>query len=267
MMMLASVKNSKTAWFLIQTVATIVLIGVFISNGTQNSVWSIVIMLFCIFVLWANLFIKSPQTSTLDTPLFIPKEEALFLLSKYRHESMNQIQLVKAYSQLGKYDRMSRAIETLVSEARRQNEFSHLLNPILSYAAVSAAFEYTGAKLEIHLSENFSGRTLNLGASMRLANFIYDLFALAQELQEDTSADVNWVLTIQPEGQGLGFKLALLGEDVTEGYREEIKNLLGNHSFILQDLHNLETEHLLVEPVHSNIYARFVSIDGLSVFE
>ncbi|HEU4963127.1 MAG TPA: Spo0B domain-containing protein [Bacilli bacterium] len=78
-------------------------------------------------------------------------EESLEVLRIYRHDLMNQVQLLQAYSQMKKYDRLQEPIAALVAEAQRHTEWSAFPSSVISYVVLSRDIRY-GMMLKLHAS-------------------------------------------------------------------------------------------------------------------
>jgi len=90
----------------------------------------------------------SSKLETMDVRALM--EESLDVLRTYRHDLMNHVQLIRAYTQLKKFDRLQEPIGTLVEEARRHTEWSSLPSAMISYVVLSRDIQYP--MLNLHVS-------------------------------------------------------------------------------------------------------------------
>ncbi|MDB5083985.1 MAG: hypothetical protein JWN30_871 [Bacilli bacterium] len=266
----------------LQTVIALILVCLLASAHLFGAdIWRFLIAVILIIVLWANGIDWVRQRPELDVSV-VSKHELLTVLAKYRHEVLNQVQLIKAYIQLGKEERVASALNSLVQAARQHSELGQLWNPIISYAAISAKIDYPGLSIEIHtqldgqlpsnqrehdglLAVRDQMPKISDQSSNHLAEILYDLHGLAQELHEDTSADIQWLLTLIPDGNGVRLNLVLLGEAVTEAFCQEIVSWIGHKGLILLCM-NIDRLHQQLLENRVEINARLVSLTGQPIW-
>jgi stage 0 sporulation protein B (sporulation initiation phosphotransferase) len=124
-------------------------------------------------------------------------EESLEVLRIYRHDLMNQVQLLQAYSQMKKFDRLQEPIQSLVAEAQRHTEWSSFPSTILSYIVLSRDIRYP--MLQLHVSYEQSEES-SLEAEMVAARVLSDLLdGLGDESKsvlEPISVDI-WIVALR----------------------------------------------------------------------
>jgi stage 0 sporulation protein B (sporulation initiation phosphotransferase) len=134
-------------------------------------------------------------------------EENLEVLRTYRHDLMNQVQLLQAYSQMKKYDRMQEPIRALVAEAKRHTEWSSFPSPMISYVVLSRDIRHS--MLRLHATyEQVEVPTPE--AESRAAKVLSDILDCIGEqskfLLEPLSVDV-WIVSFS-QGYEIGWFLS-----------------------------------------------------------
>ncbi len=99
-------------------------------------------------------------------------EDSLEVLRTYRHDLMNQVQLIHSYSQMKKYDRLQGPIQNLIAEARRHTEMSAIASSMISYVVLSRDICYP--MLQVHATcEQAELPTLSIES--KAAELLFDL--------------------------------------------------------------------------------------------
>lgn len=152
---------------------------------------------------------KQDQTPTVREMM----EENLEVLRIYRHDLMNQVQLLQAYSQMKKYDRLQDPIAALVSEAQRHSDWSSFPSSIISYALLSRDILY--GMLRLHATYEQVAEPAP-EAELLAAQVLSDLLDLmgrhAQTLLEPAAVDV-WIVSFG-EGYEIGWFLSADGQTI-----------------------------------------------------
>ncbi|ASS74955.1 hypothetical protein CIG75_08130 [Tumebacillus algifaecis] len=126
-------------------------------------------------------------------------EDSLDVLRIYRHDLMNQVQLIHAYSQMKKFDRLQIPIQSLIAEAQRHTELSALASPMISYVVLTRDICYQ--MLQLHATYE-QLEIPSLKAEQQAALLLLDLLDLvgkhSMNLLEPLRMDV-WIVSF---GQG-----------------------------------------------------------------
>lgn len=140
-------------------------------------------------------------------------EENLEVLRTYRHDLMNQVQLLQAYSQMKKYDRMQDPIQAMVEEAQRHTEWSSFPSPLLSYVVLSRDIRHSMLRLHATYEQ---AEAPSPAAEARAAEVLSDILDCigdqAKYLLEPLPVDV-WIVSFS---QGYEIGWFLRGQDVEE---------------------------------------------------
>ncbi|MGB8954322.1 MAG: Spo0B domain-containing protein [Tumebacillaceae bacterium] len=126
-------------------------------------------------------------------------EESLEVLRTYRHDLMNQVQLIQAYAQMKKYERLQTPIQALVAEAQRHTEWSSFPSAMVSYVVVSRDISYP--MLTLHVSYEQKEAPLDeaeMLAAQVLSDMLDRLGAESKTVLEPIPLDV-WIVA---NGQG-----------------------------------------------------------------
>lgn len=131
-------------------------------------------------------------------------EESLEVLRIYRHDLMNQVQLLQAYSQLKKYDRLQEPIQAMVQEAQRHTEWSALPSPMVSYVVLSRDIKYPMLQLHVSYDQAEEPTDEAEGLAVCLLERLLDqLGELSKSLLEPISVDV-WIVSFR-QGYEIGW--------------------------------------------------------------
>jgi stage 0 sporulation protein B (sporulation initiation phosphotransferase) len=117
-----------------------------------------------------NQNVPSEQTKILEVRRLM--EDSLAVLRAYRHDLMNQVQLIQAYSQMKKYDRLQNPIQNLIAEAQRHTEMSSIPSPMISYVVLTRDISYP--MLQLHASYE-QLETPSLAAESKAAELLQGL--------------------------------------------------------------------------------------------
>ncbi|MBL0387044.1 Spo0B domain-containing protein [Tumebacillus sp. ITR2] len=124
-------------------------------------------------------------------------EDSLEVLRIYRHDLMNQVQLLQAYSQLKKYDRLHEPIQSLVQEAGRHTEWSSMPSSMVSYVVLSRDIKYQ--MLQLHVSYDQQEEPTEAAeflAARLLSSLLDTLGEQSKTLLEPLALDV-WIVSFR----------------------------------------------------------------------
>jgi stage 0 sporulation protein B (sporulation initiation phosphotransferase) len=139
--------------------------------------------------------------------------ESLEVLRNYRHDLMNQVQLLQAYSQMKKYDRLEAPIQTLVEEAARHTEWSSFPSPMLSYVVLSHDIRYSMLKVHATYEQmEAPSEVAELLAARVLSDILDCLGAYSLHVLEPLPVDV-WIVSFS---QGYEIGWFVCGQDGEE---------------------------------------------------
>lgn len=137
-------------------------------------------------------------------------EECLEVLRTYRHDLMNQVQLIQAYAQMKKYDRLQAPIRALVEEAQRHTSWSAIPSAMVSYVVLSRDISYLMLNLDVSYEEvNAPTPACEERAALLLADIFDQLGEASKTVLEPITLDV-WIVSF---GQGYEIGWSLQAED------------------------------------------------------
>ena len=126
-------------------------------------------------------------------------EESLEVLRTYRHDLMNQVQLIQAYTQMKKYERLQTPIQAMVAEAQRHTEWSSFPSAMVSYVVVSRDISYPMLTLHVSYEQKEApAEEAEMLAVQVLSDMLDRLGAESKTVLEPIPLDV-WIVA---NGQG-----------------------------------------------------------------
>jgi len=156
-----------------------------------------------------------PQDTAMEMRALM--EESLEVLRHYRHDLMNQVQLIQAYAQLKKFDRLQAPIETLVQEAHRHSEWSSFPSSMMSYVVLTRGILYPMMNLHVSYEHvEASSPDAEMEASRVLGALLDRLGAETKRLLEPLPLDV-WIASY-----GQGYEIGWFLRDVDAGALPDI---------------------------------------------
>jgi len=140
-------------------------------------------------------------------------EECLDVLRTYRHDLMNQVQLIQAYAQMKKYDRLQTPIRSLVEEAQRHTAWSSFPSAMISYVVLSRDISYLMLNMDVTY-EQIAAPTPECEerAALLLADLLDQLGEQSKTVLEPITLDV-WIVSF---GQGYEIGWSLSQEDLAK---------------------------------------------------
>ncbi|PWK06276.1 Spo0B domain-containing protein [Tumebacillus permanentifrigoris] len=131
-------------------------------------------------------------------------EDSLEVLRIYRHDLMNQVQLLQAYSQLKKYERLNDPIQALVKEAQRHTEWSAIPSSMVSYVVLSRDIKFQMLQLHVSYEQQEEPTEAAEWLAVRLLGSLLDsLGETSKTLLEPLPIDV-WIVSFR-QGYEIGW--------------------------------------------------------------
>ncbi|MGZ4030718.1 MAG: Spo0B domain-containing protein [Tumebacillaceae bacterium] len=144
-------------------------------------------------------------------------EESLEVLRIYRHDLMNQVQLLQAYSQMKKFDRLQQPIQALVSEAQRHTEWSSFPSTMISYAVLSRDIRYSMLQLHVSYEQTeVPSLEAEMMATRVLSDLLDDLGEESKTVLEPISVDI-WMVSFQ-QSYEIGWHVSGNGTEPHKAY-------------------------------------------------
>jgi stage 0 sporulation protein B (sporulation initiation phosphotransferase) len=147
-------------------------------------------------------------------------KEFLHLLSQYRHDVMNQVQLLKGYLQLQKYDRLHSPLETLIEDAQRHSALSNLPGTYLPYRLIQR--ELSAPLLHLNVLVENRERYQQEDAELRLLELLEELAESGESAAQDLGISVKWQVRVSDLENEVLIELMVLGEHVNDTYIEDL---------------------------------------------
>jgi stage 0 sporulation protein B (sporulation initiation phosphotransferase) len=130
--------------------------------------------------------------------------ESLSVLRTYRHDLMNQVQLLRAYTQMKKFDRLQGPIDAMVKEAERHTEWSSFPSPILSYTVLSRDIHYPMLRLHVTYEQaEVPSIEAEMLAGRMLSDLLDTLGEVSRTVLEPIPVDV-WIVSFR-QGYEIGW--------------------------------------------------------------
>lgn len=171
------------------------------------------------------------------------RRETLRILSNYRHDVMNHVQLIKGYMQLQKLDRLQGPLQKLVTDAHRHSAISNLPGTVLPFQLIQRDLSAPMMQLTVEVSDGADNwdseyELMLLEAIRRLAN-------AGEELSQELGIPVEWVAKFHRENGKLAISLHVLGEHVNDTYIEDVIAEFAGLGFRLQKQSKEEQQYIL----------------------
>lgn len=172
------------------------------------------------------------------------QKKALQMLSRYRHDWLNHIQLVQGYLQMKKYERMVGPLRTCVEEAKKHARLSSLSSPLLAYSLMEASLHYP--QLQIDIQASALPEHLPLAVEKELAHLLFSMCAKGDEIRQRRGQSVSWTFTLCHRGEnGLAIGLCITGENIEEAYIHEVISSLTEWGLVLEGADPVSGGHQL----------------------
>jgi hypothetical protein len=180
----------------------------------------LIVLIQCVFVCW---WWPRRQEEQRQAELRGQREEALRLLSQYRHDWLNHIQLVQGYLQMKKYERAAEPIRACVEEARKHAKLGSLASPLVAYRIMDVTLRYPLLQIDVQ-APGLTGGELPFAVEAELAETLYLICAEGGEWTNRTGRPVHWGFTILQRGtNGFAIGLHVSGESISD---ESIDNII-----------------------------------------
>lgn len=160
------------------------------------------------------------------------RKDTLQVLSLYRHDVMNQVQLIKGYTQMQKFDRLQSPVQKLVQDAQRQSALSNLPGEKLPYLLTLKDLSAPLVHLHIQWGES---RFQFMEESDWIA--VFERFIqLGEQAAHTTTMPVNWQLLIEEDVQQALIQLDVFGEDVNDTYIAELMQYFSREGWNVRNI-------------------------------
>ncbi|GAX90956.1 Spo0B domain-containing protein [Effusibacillus lacus] len=194
--------------------------------------WLAAVLCVAVFsiAIWAGLILPEEAEEEMVRQKLKSHKQSLEMLSHYRHDVMNQIQLLKGYLQLQIYDRLQAPIQKLVNDAQRHSVLSNLPGNELPYVLIKRelAAPMLHLQLEIEDKENWKEHL-----EQEIVTFINYLSAIGENLSQDLGIIAEWNMKLRLSGGAASITLAVLGEHVNNTYIAELIEEFGRKGLTL----------------------------------
>jgi hypothetical protein len=192
----------------------------------------------CAFVLIQGVYccwwLPLRQAAMREMELREQREETLRMMSQYRHDWLNHIQLVQGYMQMKKYERMADPIRTCVEEARKHAKIGSLPSPLVAYRVMEATLRYPLLQIDVQ-ALGFTGEDLPFVVESELADTFFEICAGGGELANRRGKPVNWSFSILQRGvEGFSIGLHVSGESITDEYVDEVISIVTGQGLVFE---------------------------------
>lgn len=161
------------------------------------------------------------------------QEEAIRLLSQYRHDVMNQMQLVKGYLQLKKFDKLQGPVGKLVADARRHSSLSNLPDPRLAYRLLARDLSVPVLVLQVELSDPEGA--WEYCRKRKFSDRLLQLADMGEMLTQRFGLRAEWNLTACERAETVAITLEILGDSVNDTYVDETVGLFAANGWTLSE--------------------------------
>ncbi|WP_018132407.1 Spo0B domain-containing protein [Effusibacillus pohliae] len=158
--------------------------------------------------------------------------ESLRMMSQYRHDVMNQIQLVKGYLQMEKFDRLQHPVQKLISDAQRHSALSNLPGTKLAYALIERDLLSPLLRLQVELAE--PGGEWDERLEDKILAVVMEVADAGETLSQELGVEAEWKLELHNRPQSFAITLRVLGEHVNDIYIQDVIEQLAAKNWDLQ---------------------------------
>jgi hypothetical protein len=171
------------------------------------------------------------------------RKESLRMLSHYRHDVMNHVQLLKGYLQLQKFDRLNGPIQNIVEDARRHSALSNLPGTDLPYTLIRR--DLSAPLLQLSVELNGSAEFRDPASGQKLFEKIVGLTEKGENLSQELGIPVSWNMKVGLESGKMTVSLHVLGEHVNDTYIDEVIEIFADKGFRLLEQSREGQEYIL----------------------
>lgn len=195
------------------------------------------LMAFASFVLlvssvWIGLYLPKHLRLEQRRQQTVMQKSFLQLLAQYRHDVMNQIQLVKGYMQLNKYDRLDHPIQTLILTSQKHSLMSNLPGDRLPFFLIEQDLSCSMISLQIVLE--MESAQLYPKTEEQLITMLQCLLAAGEHVSKEHVIQVAWNLRIMENQQEIAIILHVSGEHVNDTYITSLSEQLSAYTSVWQ---------------------------------
>ncbi|MFC4768445.1 Spo0B domain-containing protein [Effusibacillus consociatus] len=192
---------------------------------------------------WTLWYLPKPILNALHSAEQKGRKNAIQMLSQYRHDVMNHVQLIKGYLQLEKYDRLQGPIEKLVSDAQRHSVLSNLPGVTLPYTLIER--DLTASMLQLSAEVTTGVQNWNPEYELKLLDLLTELADAGENLSQELGIAVEWKIKIHKQADKEAITLHVLGEHVNDTYIEAVIGEFVHKGFHLQERIHDERQYIL----------------------
>lgn len=173
-------------------------------------------------------------------------EDTINLLRHYRHDWMNQLQLLQGYSSMGKLDKVKDKLNDCITTAEQERKLTNLTIPDTALWIITFNWRYNNFRLNYDVQ--VSGRSL-VGRDENLLNQLQDIMGIittnsdVMEMYEGQLLFVN----MDRSENGAGIQLTFTGNFPN---KQELENQL----LLKEHLHSVTIEEDKDEKIRCTIW-------------
>jgi hypothetical protein len=192
----------------------------------------------CAFVLLQGVYscwwLPLRQAAKREKELREQREKTLRMMSQYRHDWLNHIQLVQGYMQMKKYERIAAPIRTCVEEARIHAKIGRLPSPLVAYRFMEVTLSYPLLQIDVQ-APGLIGENLPFVVESELADTLFEICAKGGELANRRGQPVHWSFSILQRGvEGFSIGLHISGESINDDYVDEIISIVTGQGLVFE---------------------------------
>lgn len=212
--------------------------------GEFSFLFGIVMILSLIGAAWMGLYLPKQMQAEQEEQAGVLRRDALRILSHYRHDVMNHIQLLKGYMQLKKYERLEKPIQNIILDAYRHSALSNLPGRELAYFLIEQDASSPMVNLHVELDPILYRCEANV--EKKLIAALKEMFGIGERISQEQGSPMNWNLEIIRHDPGIAINLHVSGEHVNDTYIQSLKQALSANAFAWQESPGDDNESVLM---------------------
>lgn len=162
------------------------------------------------------------------------REETLRMLSQYRHDWLNYIQLVQGYMQMKKYERIADPIRVCVEEAHKHAKIGNLASPFVAYRVMEATLRYPLLQIDVQEPGVVEGE-IPFAVESELADILFAICSKGGDLTNQKGEPVKWSFSMFHRGSdGLAIGLHISGDSTSKAYIDQVIQMITEEGLVFE---------------------------------
>lgn len=202
-------------------------------SGESSYLSGIIFVLAAASAVWIGVFLPKQILTVQEVQANELRRESLRILSHYRHDVMNHIQLIKGYLQLKKYERLEKPIQNIIQDAQRHSTLSNLPGIGLPYFLIE--WDTSSPMINLHVELDPILHRCDGPDEKRLIAILQELVATGERLSQEFGSPMHWNVQIVKHEPGAAINLHVSGEHVNDTYIQSLKQSLSGYGYALRE--------------------------------